>query len=120
VDNEHPFRSVFSAGARLDPINRAAQVGRICGIVAVQLGSTHQLIPLLRLAERDDRALNRALEIINVLPTRQRRHLIATFGRTEWAIPGRRRIESSDEPIGRFSDLPPRGAESASRGGGDA
>jgi hypothetical protein len=78
------FASVFGVSLRPDPIERAAQVGRLCGIAAMLLRSTHPLVALLRNAERDDAALAGALEIVGALPTLTRRRLVATFGATQF------------------------------------
>jgi hypothetical protein len=93
----HPFASVFGAGPASDPIDRAGQVGRVCGIAAMLLRSCHPIVPLLRRAERDDVALARALDMIDALPTMTRRRLIATYGATQWAIP-RARPEPAPGP----------------------
>jgi hypothetical protein len=100
----HPFASVFGAGLRPDPVERAGQIGRVCGIAAMLLRSTHPLVALLRQAERDDRALAKALDMVDALPTLARRKLIASFGATQWALT-RPRVDREGEPIGRFSDL---------------
>jgi hypothetical protein len=105
----HPFASVFGPDLQADPIDRAGQVGRVCGIVVMLLGSRHHLVALLRRAERDERALAKALDIIEVLPTLTRRRLIASYGATEWADrkwPARRAEPQPAEPVGKFSDLP--------------
>jgi hypothetical protein len=81
------FASVFGIALRPDPVERAGQLGRVCGICAILLRSTHPLVPLLREAEGDERALARALDMIDALPSLTRRRLISTFGATQWAQP---------------------------------
>jgi hypothetical protein len=98
------FAAVFGAGLGSDPIDRAGEVGRICGISAMLVGSRHSLICVLRAAERDNKALARAPDLIDALPTLRRRKLIATYGATQWA-----RTQGSahgdSEPIGKWSDI---------------
>jgi hypothetical protein len=74
---EHPFASVVGVDLRPDPIERAAQIGRVCGIAAVLPRSTHPLVAMLRQAERDDRVLARALDAVDALPPLTRHRLIA-------------------------------------------
>jgi hypothetical protein len=107
-DSGTAFATVFGVSLRPDPVERAAQVGRLCGVAAMLLRSTHPIVPLLRRAERDDKALERALDVIGALPALTRRRLVASFGATQWACSRPRRPahrESVDEPVGRFSDL---------------
>jgi hypothetical protein len=73
------FAAVLGIDIRPDAIERAGQLGRLCGIAAAQLGSSHPIITLLRQAERDDAALAQALAAIAVLPSLTRRRLIATL-----------------------------------------
>jgi hypothetical protein len=40
----HPFAGVFGADLRPDAIERAGQIGRVCGIAAMLLRSTHPLV----------------------------------------------------------------------------
>jgi hypothetical protein len=54
----------FGIGVRPDPVERAAQVGRLCGIAAMLLRSTHPLVALLRQAERDQQAFAQALDMV--------------------------------------------------------
>jgi hypothetical protein len=80
--------SFFGIDARPDPVERAGQVGRLCGIAAMLLRSSHPLVALLRQAERDEAALAQAIDIIDALPTLTRRRLIASFGATQWCTKG--------------------------------
>jgi hypothetical protein len=82
-----PFASVFGIDLRQDAIERAAQIGRLCGIAAMLLRSTHPLVALLRQSARDDTALARALEMVDALPSLTRRRLISTFAAVQWARP---------------------------------
>jgi hypothetical protein len=90
------FASVFGITLRLDPLERAAQVGRLCGMAAMLLRSSHPLVVLLREAERDDEALARALDVIAALPTLARRRLVCTFGFTQWALKPRPEAELAE------------------------
>ena len=76
--------NVLGIGLRPDPIERAAQVGRLCGIAAMLLRSRPPLVALLRRAERDEAALAQALDMVGALPSLTRRRLIAAFGATQW------------------------------------
>jgi hypothetical protein len=79
------FASVFGIDLPQDAIERAAQIGRLCGIAAMLLRSSHPLVPLLRRAEQDGAALARALDMIDALPSLTRRRLISSFASTQWA-----------------------------------
>jgi hypothetical protein len=76
---------VFGVGLRQDPIERAAQLGRLTGLCAAFLRSSHPAIALLRRAETgDDAALEQALGLIADLPTLVRRRIVASFGALQW------------------------------------
>jgi hypothetical protein len=81
------FRDMFGIDLRVDPIERAGQIGRLCGIAATLLRSSHPVVPLLRRADRDEAALAQAVDAIAALPSLTRRRLIASFGATEWTRP---------------------------------
>jgi hypothetical protein len=80
------FAAVFGIGLHLDdPVERAGQIGHLCGIAAAQLGSSHPIVLLLREAERGDgKALAQALAALAALPALMRRRLIATFATLQW------------------------------------
>jgi hypothetical protein len=77
-------KDFFGIGLRPDPVERAVQVGRLCGIAAMLLRSSHPLVALLRRAERDEAALAQALDMVGALPSLTRRRLIASFAATQW------------------------------------
>jgi hypothetical protein len=80
------FVDVFGIELHQNPVARAAQIGRACGIAAMLLHSSAPIVALLREAERGDgKAFAQALATITALPSLTRRRLIATFAATEWA-----------------------------------
>jgi hypothetical protein len=81
---QHPCEAAFGIALRPDPVERAGQIGRVCGIAAILA-----LIPLLRQAERDDTAPARALDVVDALPSLTRRRLISSFAATQWVQPKR-------------------------------
>jgi hypothetical protein len=46
-----PKDGFFGIGVRPDPVERAGQIGRLCGLAAAMLRSSHPLVSLLRRAE---------------------------------------------------------------------
>jgi hypothetical protein len=64
----------------VNPVERTAQLRSLAALAAVFVGSNHRLIAELRAAETDRDAAERALALLDVLPSLTRRRLIATFG----------------------------------------
>jgi hypothetical protein len=64
----------------VNPVERVAQLRALCALAAVYCGSSHQLVGELRAAETDRDATERALALLDALPSLTRRRLIATFG----------------------------------------
>ena len=62
------------------PIERTAQFRSLAALAAMSVGSGHQLVAELRAAETDRDAAQRALALLDALPSLTRRRLIATFG----------------------------------------
>ena len=61
----------------VDPAERIAQLR---SLAAVSVGSDHPRVAELRAAETDRDAAERALALLDALPSLTRRRLIATFG----------------------------------------
>jgi hypothetical protein len=64
----------------VDPVERTAQFRSLAALAAVSVGSGHPLVAELRAAETDRNAAERALALLDALPSLTRRRLIATFG----------------------------------------
>jgi hypothetical protein len=62
------------------PVERIAQLRSLAALAAVSVGSGHPLVAELRAAETDQDAAERALALLDALPSLTRRRLIATFG----------------------------------------
>jgi hypothetical protein len=65
---------------RVDPVERIAQFRSLAALAAVLVGSAHPLVAELRAAETDRDAAERALKLLDGMPSLTRRRLIATFG----------------------------------------
>ena len=64
----------------VDPVERIAHLRSLAALAAVFGGSGHPLVAELRAAEIDHDAAERALTLLDTLPSLTRRRLIATFG----------------------------------------
>jgi hypothetical protein len=64
----------------IDPVERTAQLRSLAALAAVLVGSHHPLVAELRKAETDPDAAERALALLDGLPSLTRRRLITTFG----------------------------------------
>jgi hypothetical protein len=62
------------------PVERIAQFRALCALTAAYCGSSHDLVGELRAAETDRNAADRAIALLDALPSLTRRRLIATFG----------------------------------------
>ena len=62
------------------PVERIAQLRSLAALAAVSVGSGHPLVAELRKAETDPDAAERALALLDGLPSLTRRRLISTFG----------------------------------------
>jgi hypothetical protein len=79
------FADMFGIGLRQNPVERAGQMGRLCGTAATLLRSAPARAR--RRPARPGAVMRQAdaLVAIAALPSLTRRRLIATFGATEWA-----------------------------------
>jgi hypothetical protein len=68
----------------VDPTERIAQLRCLGGLATILLGSGHQVVAALRRAEVDHEAAAQALELLEQLPSRMRRNMLATFGSVTW------------------------------------
>jgi hypothetical protein len=93
------FADVFGIGLRLDPIERAGQLGRLTGLACAQLSSSHPCVLLLRQAELgDNEALAQAPDLVSALPPLQRRRIVASNAALQWL---RRVAKPRREPLER-------------------
>jgi hypothetical protein len=66
------------------PGERIAQLRSLAALAAVFLGSGHQLVVELRAAETDDKAAQRAFELIDYVLTLTRRRMLSAFSSVTW------------------------------------
>jgi hypothetical protein len=59
---------------------RAAQFRSLAALVAAFTGSSNPLVATLRTAEHDDAAAETALELLEDMPSRVKRNVLATWG----------------------------------------
>jgi hypothetical protein len=64
----------------VDPVEQIAQLRSLAALAAVSVGSGHELVAELRAAETERDAADRALKLLDALPSLRQRRLIATFG----------------------------------------
>jgi hypothetical protein len=107
MPSRHIFVSLFTAGARLELVDRAHQLGFLRGQVAARFGSGHPLVVSFGRAVHDDRALAEGLVAFDRQPSVPRRQIIASFGRVMLPRWPATRPHDVAEPEGRFTDLPP-------------
>jgi hypothetical protein len=73
-----------------DDVERRCQLRSLAALTAIFFGSGHMLVAELRDAERGYvYASQRALDLINCLPTRSRRKMLSVFGAITWPRPQR-------------------------------
>jgi len=63
----------------VDPVERLAQLRSLAALAEVSVGSDHRLVAELLAAERDRDAAERALALLDALPSPTRRRLLSTF-----------------------------------------
>jgi hypothetical protein len=68
----------------LEQAERAAQFRSLAALVAAFTGSRNPLVIALREAEHDQGAAETARELLEDMPTRTRRNILATFGAITW------------------------------------
>src|SRR5260370_39116737 len=71
----------------IDPVERVAQFRSLAALAALLIGSGHPLIAELRAAEIDRNAAERALALLEALPSLTRRRLISTFAAITFPYP---------------------------------
>lgn len=74
----------------VDDVERGKQFRSLQALTAIFFGSGHTLVGELRDAEHGDAyASQRALNLINCLPSRSRRKMLSVFGAITWPRPKR-------------------------------
>ena len=74
----------------VDDVERRCQLRSLAALTAIFFGSQHILVGELRDAEHGDvYASQRALDLINTLPSRSRRKMLSVFGSITWPRRGR-------------------------------
>jgi hypothetical protein len=68
----------------IDRIERDRQLRCMAGLARIYLGPRHELPGLLREAESDDAAFQRAGQFMEALPSRTRRMMLGTFAAVTW------------------------------------
>jgi hypothetical protein len=63
---------------------RAAQFRSLAALVAAFTGSSNPLVAALRAAEHDKAAAETARDLLEDMPTRTKRNILATFGAITW------------------------------------
>lgn len=77
----------LSPDYELDPDELNFQLGVLASTIATTLGSTHPLLDAVREARHDVAARDRAISLLNALPTQRWRHIAWTFSAVAWPRP---------------------------------